>query len=764
LIDGLPRDFPTLRTLDAHPNNLPSQPTPLLGREKELQSGVEMLRRRDVRLLSLLGPGGTGKTRLSLQVAAELLHEYANGVFWVDLAPVVNTALVPQTILQALGVSDAAGQDASQTLTEYLRDKNLLLLLDNFEQILEAAPTISALLQNCANIKVIVTSRTPLRIRGEQEFPVPPLALPIRKPPPTTQQLSQYAAVQLFIQRAQSVKPGFGVSAENAPAIAEICVRLDGLPLAIELAAARVKLLSPQALLARLEKSLNVLTGGARDVAARQQTLRGAIAWSHDLLDEDERRLFRRLGVFMSGTTLEAIEAVCNSTNDLSLDVLDGVCSLCDKSLLKQSESEDGEPRFWMLETIREYSIEQLESSGEANSMQQAHAAHFLELADTAHLQLSLPDAALWLQRLQAEQENLRTAFNWSLRNEPLTALRLAHLLSLFWSGTGRGTQAREWLHQGLSAAPDAPPHEIRKALEFQMTHLGTYADRHQQKQVAERLLSLSREHNWPSTEGHTLNVLSKLAHYDHNKALALQLVEEAQAVTRKHLDVLRASPHTEQELKVAEIYTAATHAGAAINMYLNGKCDEAIALFKEALRDAQRLVAPHATVWMLNQLADMLISQERYGEAKAYLLQSLQQLLPNDTAGLGWTLHALSKVAISESNVPEVHTYATESLQAFKEVGELAGITYTLLAFCWLACAQSQWTRAAHLLGMEETLRAQIELEEPPHEWREHYACFVRDTRAALSESEYAAAHATGRAMTVEQIIEYALNEDKLS
>jgi predicted ATPase/class 3 adenylate cyclase len=396
----LPADFPPLKTLDTRPNNLPVQPTPLLGREGELETARGLLRQDDVRLLTLTGPGGTGKTRLGLQAAADLADEFEDGVFFIALASVSDPELVGSAIAQALGVRETGEPSFSQSLKRALREKQLLLLLDNFEQVLPAGRLVSELLASCPRLKLLVTSRAALHLRGEREFPVPPLALPDPRRLPAVETLLQYAAVGLFIQQALAVKPDFAVTNENAPAVAEICHRLDGLPLAIELAAARVKLLSPQRMLSRLESRLNLLTGGARDLPARQQTLRGAITWSYDLLEAEEKSLFQRLAVFVGGCTLEDAEAVCSSNGDLELDVLGGTGSLVDKSLLRHEERGEDEARLTMLETIREYALERLEESGERDELRRRHAHHFLELAEAAAPRIQSADQGAWLRRL----------------------------------------------------------------------------------------------------------------------------------------------------------------------------------------------------------------------------------------------------------------------------------------------------------------------------------------------------------------------------
>ncbi|MCA1678995.1 MAG: adenylate/guanylate cyclase domain-containing protein, partial [Actinobacteria bacterium] len=334
-IPGLENDFPALKTLEARPTNLPIQPTPLIGREQQVTEAVSLVRREGIRLVTLTGAGGTGKTRLALQVAAELLGDFEDGVFFVDLAPITDPQLFVPTVARTLSVRERPGESLSETLKDYLRDKKLLLVFDNFEQLLDAGPAVSALLAGAPHLKALVTSRAPLHVSGEHEYSVPPLAVPdlIRSEPPA--RLAAYEAVQLFLERAQAVKPEFELTSENAPAVAEICARLDGLPLAIELGAARVRILSPQALLGRLSQRLALLTGGARDAPARQRTLRDTIEWSYGLLNASEQRLFARLSVFLGGRTIDAAEAVCDPAVDLGAAVFEGLASLVEKSLLR---------------------------------------------------------------------------------------------------------------------------------------------------------------------------------------------------------------------------------------------------------------------------------------------------------------------------------------------------------------------------------------------------------------------------------------------
>jgi predicted ATPase/class 3 adenylate cyclase len=453
IASDLPVDFPPLKTLDAHVNSLPMQPTPLLGRETDVARVYGLLRYPEPRLVTLTGPGGVGKTHLAFQVAAELLNDFPDGVYFINLAPISDPSLVATTIAQVLRIKDIGNQSLLERLRNYIRDKQLLLLLDNFEQVVAAAPLIGELLAAAPRLKVLITSREVLHLRGEKEYGVLPLALPDPKQVPTLGTLSQFAAVELFIARARDARPDFALTNDNASAVAEICQCLDGLPLAIELAAARVKLFAPEALQARLGQRLALLTGGARDLPARQQTLRNTIEWSYNLLEAGEQTLFRRLAVFVGGWLLEAVEAVCNVDRGLTMDVVDGVAALLNKCLLRQEEGLGGEPRFTMLETIREYALERLEASGEAESVRRRHAAYYLTLAEAAEPLLHGAEQRRWLDRLETEYNDLRAAAAWcrAVPDGAEMGLCLAGALWWFWRAHARWPEGRRWLADALA-------------------------------------------------------------------------------------------------------------------------------------------------------------------------------------------------------------------------------------------------------------------------------------------------------------------------
>jgi predicted ATPase/class 3 adenylate cyclase len=490
----VPATFAPLNSLDARPNNLPRQPTPFLGRDPQVRDVVALLRREDIQLVTLIGPGGTGKTRLALQVAAEAVDEFTDGVFFIPLAGVTDPALVPSAIATALSLREEGGQPLSDRLRDFLLAKTVLLVLDNVEHLVEAAPAVGNLLEAAAGLRVLATSRIPLHLRAEHEYPVPPLGLPRRQPPPSAEQLSQSEAVQLFVARAQAIYPDFALDHGNAPAVAEICWRLDGLPLAIELAAARVRMLSPQAMLARLEQRLPFLTGGARDAPQRQRTLRDTIAWSYDLLQPVEQTLFRRLAVFVGGCTLEVAEAVTNP--DGALDVLGGIERLGERSLLRQDERLGGEPRVAMLETVREYGLERLVTSGEADPTRERHAVHFATLGDdTERVFWSRPVPLMAM--LEAEADNLRAALGWAEEDgKGEIGLRLALAFGVLAMQRGTPAEGWAWLQRVQALGGGDPPLQARA-----LTALGWFAlyqgDTAAAMDAAERAIATAAGESW---------------------------------------------------------------------------------------------------------------------------------------------------------------------------------------------------------------------------------------------------------------------------
>ncbi len=448
VVPGLAAEFPPLASLDAVANNLPHRLTTFLGRETEIAAISELLGRS--RLLTLTGPGGTGKTRLSLEVASRSITTYPDGVYFVELASITEPDLVPETIAQTLHLPDRGGRRAVERLLDHIGERRMLLVLDNFEQVIDAAASVNELLGGCPQLSVMVSSRSVLRVSGEQEYPVPPLGVPDLRNLPPLEQLSRFEAVALFIERARAVKPAFEVTDDNAAAVAEICARLDGLPLAIELAAARIRIFTPQAMLGRLDRSLTMLAGGSRDLPERQQTLRSAIAWSHDMLDETDRSLFASLSVFVGGAGLEAIEGVCGS--EVSGEVLDALSSLVEKSLIREVDGCDGQPRFVMLETIREFGVEQAVERGRWEALRDRHCRHFVTVAETSAVHLMRADKREWLDRLEQDHDNFRAAMLWAVeRGSVEHALRIGSALWRFMQMRGHLAEGLERIEAALA-------------------------------------------------------------------------------------------------------------------------------------------------------------------------------------------------------------------------------------------------------------------------------------------------------------------------
>jgi predicted ATPase/DNA-binding XRE family transcriptional regulator len=514
--------------------SFPVQPTTFIGRQREVKEIKILLAREEVRLLTLTGPGGVGKSRLALRIAEEVAPHFSDGAVFVSLASLADPGLVPATIAGALGVMERGEQSILDAVLECLRPKRVLMVLDNFEHLLDGAPVILELLAASRDLTVLVTSQAVLRLSGEHDYPVPPLPVPDPKHLPDLETLSQYEGVTLFSERARAVMPTFALTSENASAVVEICYRLDGLPLAIELGAARMRHIPVGTLRARLSSRIKLLTGGPRDAPSRQQTLRATIDWSHRLLNEVEKRLLARLGVFHGGCTLEAAEAVCVLQGDLEREVLDGMGSLVEKSLLRQEGTDD--PRFLMLQTIWEYARERLESSGEAEQVRIQHAQYYLGLTEAVELEMQDREHVEWLERLERDHDNLRMALGWLLeRGDVEGELRMAQSLRRFWHQRCHFSEGRRWLQAGLLRSEDVSVEVRMNALQVAARLAMIQGDQTHAIPISEELLALSRAHDDPSRTLSALAILGMTAVQRGDHRQASLYLEESLSIARAH-------------------------------------------------------------------------------------------------------------------------------------------------------------------------------------------------------------------------------------
>ena len=687
---------------------LPTQLTSFVGRERAIAEVKRLL--QEAHLLTLTGPAGTGKTRLALRLAAEVLDDFDDGVFFVDLAPINQPELVGDTIAQALGVMTVTEQPISRALENYLGSKKLLLLLDNLEHLLEAASLVGDLLSAAPGLKVLVTSREVLRLYGEQEYPVMPLGLPDLSNPDSVSALTDYEAVALFTQRAQAVKPDFTLTDEDAQAVAEICIRLDGLPLAIELAAARVKLFSPQALLGQSESRLATLHDGPRDLPERQRTLRGAIDWSYELLDDAKKTLFARLSVFQGGRTIEAVEAVC--CHDVPIDALDGLASLLNKNLLRHEEGPDGEPRFSMLETIHEYGRERLQASGQAEDMHRRHAEYFTALAERAEpYTRGGPDQMRWLWRLEADHDNLRAAYTWSMQGGDVElGLRLVGALGYFWWRQGHYTEGHQWATRALDTVGslDAPA-PVRAAL---------------------------------------LDTAGVVAHYSHDQDTGKDMQREALALYREL--------GNKRDTGWVLMYLAVQSLGKP------DEYEEAIAHVEEALallRGVEDRTGIAQALTVVGELArhhgDLLYATKVFKEGLSIAREF------GDVLRQVFILDSLGYIALRDDDVETAATLAHEALDLALEVGYKPHIPAALAGLAAVYMADGLPQHAARLLGAADALFSAHGFSPRPSDTPD-----IERTRATVLEMlgkvSFDTAWAEGQAMSLEGAIAYALDFSK--
>lgn len=684
---GLPERFPPLKSLEAFAHNLPAQATPLIGRDGEVAAIIELLSRQEVRLLTLSGPGGIGKSRLSLQVGSEMVDRFSDGVFFVALADATSTELVVSKIARELEIRESGNQPILETLKRYLADKEILLLLDNFEQVMVAAGVVAELLANSPRLNVLATSRTLLNLRGEYDFPVPPLALPKLTPSVSLDDLRQNGAISLFVDRARAASPRFALSDDNAPTVAEICCRLDGLPLAIELAAARVRLLSPEALLARLSDRLKLLTGGARDLPLRQQTLRSTIDWSYELLGQEEKTLFARLSIFVGGFTLEAAEALCQLGEPL--DVLEGIEELLNHSLLRQEETAEGEVRFRMLETIREYSLERLEESGKLAAMKEKHGLYFAEqMTATGYGTLS-SEATISLQWIDAEHDNLRATLAWSLESPEGFALGpgLTMALSWYWYRRGFVSEGREWCERVLALHAGEGPSLARATALLSSASMAMWqGDLNGARSHFDESLAIWRRLEEPLGLANTTMIGGVICVNRGEDAEAQRLLAESQQLYR--------------EVGI-DYFTAITMVHLANASLGQGEYEAATALLKKALIMARQIGEPWLLAFTLNNLGEVARGQGEYEAAGEYY-ESSEALLRalGETGDLARLVHTLGYIAQYKGQTEHAEELFRESLAMFQRVGNQRGIAECLAGLAGLLAEAGSVERAGQLLS----------------------------------------------------------------
>jgi predicted ATPase/DNA-binding winged helix-turn-helix (wHTH) protein len=780
-VPDVPFDVPPRQTLASRAHTLPGQLTSLIGREREGAAVVQLLRHTEVRLLTLTGPGGVGKTRLGLQVATDLHQGFAHGVYFVPLATIRDPALVLSTMAQTLGVPEHVEQGPLDRLKAHVRDKQILLVLDNFEQVLAAALTLVELLTACPRLKLLVTSREVLRLSGEYEFSVPPLPVPDPRHLPPASTLPQYAAVALFLQRALAVKPDFAITPENTLAVAEICIRLDGLPLAIELAAARMKLFSPRALLARLARRLAWLNTGARDAPPRHQTLRHAIAWSYDLLEGYEQACFRRLAVFVGGCTLEAAAMVCQAVHDptagleaaLEDEAIEGLASLVDKSLLQPEEDRHGEPRFRMLETIREFGLECLVACGEAPAVQRAHAHYYLALAEAAEAQLSGPDQAMWLERLEAEHDNFRAALRWADESGAVEeGLRLAGALCQFWLARSHLHEGREHLVRLVPLARSSTPTPARAKVLTGAGHLAhNQGDYTTARALFAESLTLWREIGNKRGMASALNDLGWMAWRQGDYAMAQALSAEslglwqdlgerqgvATALTNlgwiahHRGDYTAAWPLFAESLALRRVVedkrgVAFALMGLGWARSRQGAYSDAAALLEEAIALFRNVGMKQLLAFASSLLAEVAYAQGENGRAAVLLADSVTLFRDiGDKYGLAMALRILGTVAQTQGDLTHATALHEESLALRRALGDLYGIAECLEGLAEVAVAQQHLHQAAQLLGAAAALRAELGAPLSPRE-QARIARHVSTVRAGLGDAAFGAAWAAGQ------------------
>jgi predicted ATPase/class 3 adenylate cyclase len=745
----LPATFPPLKTLESFPHNLPMQLTSFIGREREIAETKQLI--SNARLLTLIGPGGTGKTRLALLVAEDLLPSFTAGVWLAELAPLTDASLIPQTIAAIFGLRELPNMPLMGIVTDYLRAKELLLILDNCEHLVEACAKLSDhLLHACPQLKIIASSREPLGIAGEMVYRVPSLSLP--DPAQVTREaLMESESARLFVERATAAQSKFSLTDQNTSSVAQICHRLDGIPLALELAAARVGIFSPEEIAARLGDRFKLLTGGSRTALPRQQTLRALIDWSYDLLSDEEQTLLRQLSVFAGGWTFEAAEAVCSD-----LDVLNLLTQLVNKSLVMVDEQESS-TRYHLLETIRQYARDKLLEAGESEQVRTRHLDFFLKFAEEAESYMNGPQEMEWRMFLDAEYDNLRTALEWGMENDVDKVLRLGGALHLFWERHGYEVEGRRLMNEVLARAKTFPPAEgeaARKRIMYQAKALNAIGflgfgqgDNLGSLKAFEDSASLLRQIGEKLMLAQALAYIGIARAFLGNRELAYAAAEEAIALAREVGDKVT--------LGVALSNMAGVLAITQGDLkMIRPYAEEGIQLLKEAR--GNWVVA--MTVFGFALFTAM---QGNYVEARSQFEACIPLFTElRDRHRLAMVHSELAHLERRQGHFAQAKPLYGETIQEWQKVGHRAAIAHELECFAFIAKAQEDDQRAAQLLGAAEILRENINIPMNPME-RPEYEREVNDLRTYMDKAAFSKAWAEGRALTMEQAIEYALERD---
>jgi len=752
----LARDLATVRDLRVDSSmhsgasvasNIPVQRTAFIGREVEVIALQQLLNREDVRLVTLTGPGGIGKTRLALRVADEMSDHFAGGVYFVSLSAVREKEATITAVAQGIGLREVPGQSPHETLKEHVRSfsERTLLLLDNFEHLISAGPELAELLTLSHKLKVVVTSQALLHVYGEHEFPVPPLAAPNPRSVPAPATLSRFPAIQLFVERAKAVKHDFALTKENAAAIAAICARLDGLPLAIELAASRSKLLSPAAIMTRLESSLNLLSSGARDLPVRQQTLRGTVDWSYSLLSPAEQNLFRRLSVFVGGCTLEAVEAVCDTKADLGLDVLDGMASMVDKSLTQQLDLAEVETRFQMLSTIREYALERLTESGEEHLTRRAHAAYYLVLAEECGSELSSHPE--WLERFDLEQHNFREALEFLIRTDETDwGMRLGSALFHFWEMREHFAEGCVLLGRLLDLPGAAAQPKLRARLLFYAAILaGSQGDFVVSEKLHRANLEACRELYDYDGVAVALNALGITARDRGELTTACSLFEQCVEAWR---DLDRSSDAARALSNLANV------------VRLQGDYSRASALYEECLTIFRKTGDSAGVAWTLNYLGDLAAERASFAAAASYYEESLSAFRRlGDGWGMASALCDQARLSTAQAKYEDAERLYGESVQVFQNLGHKRGIARVLECVAVNAALQSRAEQALRLAGAAAALRQRIGAPLIPAE-QSQLERKLEASRKVLTNAAGLQAWSSGWEMPLEEAVNEALGK----